>query len=64
MRGDQLARQRPIIHVIEASSNGLTLEEIAQQEENWNTHDQQGPGEPPSCRVPWIDAKKIDLTPA
>ena len=33
MRGDQLARQWPIIRAIEASSNGLAVTEIAQREE-------------------------------
>ncbi len=33
MRGDQLARQWPIIRAIEASPNGLTVIEIAQREE-------------------------------
>ena len=33
MRGDQLVRQWRIIRAIEASSNGLTVTEIAQREE-------------------------------
>jgi len=33
MRGDQLARDRGIFRAIEASSNGLTVTEIAQREE-------------------------------
>ncbi len=33
MRGDQLARQWRIIRAIEASTNGLTVTEIAQREE-------------------------------
>jgi predicted DNA-binding transcriptional regulator YafY len=33
MRGDQLSRQWRIIRAIEASSNGLTVTEIAQREE-------------------------------
>jgi predicted DNA-binding transcriptional regulator YafY len=33
MRGDQLARQWRVIRAIEASSNGLTVAEIAKREE-------------------------------
>jgi transposase len=33
MRGDQLARQWRVIRAIEASSNGLTVAEIANREE-------------------------------
>jgi len=33
MRGDQLTRQWRVIRAIEASTNGLTVAEIAQREE-------------------------------